>query len=849
MNSTSFQNSRGMRTRTRSRRSAARLRRLLTFAAVIAVSTVAGYLIYRHQVRQNTQQVLHDARLARDRADWNHAADNFRRYLRRSPSDKIVLSEYVDLLLAHVDNIPAFRRDAVQPLLRLISLDDLNNHTVDRISQLTNLFLSLGQFDRATQTAKQWAALDPQSLDAVLAQANGESRGHRPQEAVDCLRDGIRRFPREPRLYPPLIQVLSESGLDQDAEAAVNEAIRNCPSSSLVQLTAFGFFQTHGNIELAESHLQNALELAPDSADTLARAAMFYLETDRISDAKKMLDRAVARAPSDRLVLSARAALAVRQNDPTQMRDAADALIASGKPTELDRIAQAAELYIRAGDTNHADDLIHKLADVSNPGPKLNLWLNTLRGALAATQGHPYAAIPLLENALTEDATDIWAAELLAPCLLRIGAIDEAASAFRKVISLHPKDVAARIRLASIEADRGRCEAATNALEKISGTDDRIKTLTEVIELTCDLRRLELAPHSIALDLEHSQLSCGVPSRFPPYQGGTKGGYGHATRDEFAPTDTRDRVIKLAKSATLDDTTLPMLVSLLIRTRELDPAISMARDWNAPPSAKLPVMLRIGRAMLATRSFEEVAQWSTDMVHVDPARPEGYFLRVENCFHSKRADDALAEIQRALVCDEDRGMLWARAGELLIQSDQQEKGLDLLRRAAALRPNDVNIRQTLIRLSSNFDDARRLCEEIQRIEGNSGVEWRFQLASSIIHFQSTGPEITRAEDLLESCVATRPGWTDALLLLGFVRERLGRDAQAAESYHAAFAQDPGLSRLPVALQYIRVLRNLGRNADADAVLDQLASALPDSPEVLRLDLERHVHDQDSYWLL
>ena len=86
---------------------------------------------------------------------------------------------------------------------------------------------------------------------------------------------------------------LTEVGNTELAELKYREIVETCPDS-WEAWTNFGIFQrTRGRFEDAVSHFKRALELAPNSMQTLTQMASTALQLNRVEEARKYANRVI----------------------------------------------------------------------------------------------------------------------------------------------------------------------------------------------------------------------------------------------------------------------------------------------------------------------------------------------------------------------------------------------------------------------------------------------------------------------------------------------------------------------------------------------------------------------------
>lgn len=792
--------------RQRSPQVAVRVRWVVALLATMALVGAGGYVAYRYRWQQNTLRLLSDARNARDAQDWDSAATSYRYYVRRNPADYKALDEFVDVLLERAKKSPETLRDAVPALQRLVKVKPAD---VEPVLKLTNLYLELGEASMAAEFAHRWCELEPASVEAVLAAARADFGSRRTAQAAELLKQASTRFPNEARFYPPLIEILNEE-LDRphEAEEWLRKALEAAPNSVDVQTVAFAFYQAQDNPRQAEVHLQKSLELSPDSAEVLARGAMFYLNRGDISKSTELLQRGIAIDPQHRMILSVRAARAIRTNDIADLVATAQSLESAARKNEPEKIAQAAELYLRAGDLSRAEVAMDKLATKAGLSSALDVWLDTLRGARHLLSEKPYTAIPLLERSLRKQPSGIWPMELLALSYRQIGGLDEAASLYRRIVALSPHSAGARLALAQVELELGNCGEAMEQLQLLPPMEPKAQALVSLISLACDLKDKSIQASSMKSE------------------------------------DVKRKLAELTASPPRDAPAMQILLQCLVYANEPEKAEELARAFEAPGASKAATMFQLGRTLLKEKRSDMAVRWAEELTKKNPEYSEGHALLVEALAAHGDLLGAAKHVGSDQIPTTAQSGALAALGEIHLRDGRTDEGLGSLRKAAAVDQQNVKVRQILARFVPTLEEAQRYCEEIRKVEGDDGLQWKYELAGALLQRDPSKQAATQALELVKACLAVRPNWTPARLLMAYAQERTGALADAADSYRTAFTQQPELARQPVALRYVEILKSLGQSHEADLAVSQLVAALPDSPEVMRLEVERQVRGRN-----
>ncbi len=787
-----------------------RVRWIAIFLLVLTAAAAGGYGLFRIQKNRITQRLLAEAKTADQNGDTEKAIQSYRLYLARNGADVESLRAYGDLLHQQLAKSPEHLGDAVRAMRQLLRLEPANATVLER---LVHLYLDLNEYGLAVELGKTWTSIAPASVEATLALAHGFHGLQKYDEAVQLLLAACERAPTEPRFYPPLIDLLSER-LERRDEAAkwLDRALKGLPDSHEVRMAAFAFELRRGDAASAETHLQRALALAPDDANVLLAAAEYFIATHRLAEAEKLTERLAASIPGDRRLVVARIAIALRRNDHAAMTALADEVLNTADPADRNLVIQAAELYVRSGALAKSDDCIKRLADDPRLDESSKTSLETLRGARALMGGEPFTALAHLQNALRMQPNGLWAMELLAKALLDIGAEDEAADLYRRLSQQAPGETIPRLALARIELQRNRVAAAREQLLAI-------KTA-----VPSEMRQVALL--GIAADLRQSAIDGKLPSDC---------------------ADCRERLARIAADNPTDFASVELLARCFVEADDFQSAWAVLAGRSGDSAAIRGVIVELARRLIDGGHEGVVNQWTDELLATQPDAVEANELRVESLVAAGRVEEAQRFIDQCNVGPEPKSRLWIAFARRLSSADvakNADTAVTALQSAAKLVPRDMTVRQELVRRLKNPDDAEKVLAEMRAIEGDAGVHWKFERASMLLRLRPNDQTGAECAMLLKDCLAARPGWTTARSLLGFAQELTGAFSEAADSYRAAIAQRPELATDSVAVRLLEMLKRLGRNGEADAVLTPLAAAKPDSPDVLRLVTDRQVRQKD-----
>ncbi|MGB2984460.1 MAG: tetratricopeptide repeat protein, partial [Phycisphaerae bacterium] len=509
---------------------------------------------------------------------------------------------------------------------------------------------------------------------------------------------------------------------------------------------------------------------------------------------------------------------ASKSGDSPTLLATADKVLAHAEETDVDLLAQAAELYLRAGRLDRVDECLVRIDSLPHVDERTQAWavVNTLKGARALDNGPPYSAIVHLRRALRRQPPEPRVTRLLALAYLKTGDLDTAADTYEHLLLLAPHDAVARLQFAEVAWRQGRLADARDTIIAPPGAGDEQRHQFELIKLACELQEDE--PDRHGPDLDESPLAKGQ--------------------------DWQQTLERLASIASPNAVSARWLMRCFVLAGQPERAVNVLHHDVANADTAPGLGAELGRLLLSEGLGDRALAVSDELISRFPQAAEGHVLRVKALGSLDRLSDAAAQVDRCTLPAEVRGRLLEALGEEYLAADQIEPAMEVLREAADHLPNHVPVRQKLVHHTSDLNEALMRTEEIRAVEGDAGWHWKYGLAGALLRLDPAGESLARAHELLEQCLADRPRWVSARLLLGYAHERSGTLENAAEAYQTAIAQEPSLGATPAAIRLIELLKRLGRFAQADIVLNSLAAAVPEEPEVLRLRAQQQIRQRD-----
>lgn len=790
-----------------------RIKWLISLVLIMVVGSGGGYLFYKYQKKKNTQKILDRAHQAEADHDWDNAATAYQLYLQRRPMDIDSLNRYANILLEHVDVSRQSLGESIGVLRRITRLRPEN---INANEKLTAIYLAIREYSTAVDLATRWLELLPDSVDAVLSLARAHHGLHENEESIKVLQQAINRMPDQARWYPPLIELLAV--VTKQPEIALQwleKGLKINSEAFEMHMAAMAYYDSQHVDAKADHHIQIALTLNPDHPGVLIPAAAYYTDHSRLDEAEVLLHRARKTSSDDANFLSVLASFAIRKRDQSFQESTADDLLEHADAKNSTIIARAAELYLRAGSFSKADECIVRLMDFPNLRDTEQTWLYTLQGAQAIFRDQPFAAIPFLTKAWRHNPADLWTLELLARAYERTSSFQEATEYYQQILVQQPQAAMARLALARLGF---RSKNINQALIHLNALSNKNIELTEnqaqlarLIRLTCDL----------ATSIEITNSNSSNKSK-----------------------ELRNTLHNLSEQISANVITTEWLTRCFIYANEADQVMPWLQKHVTDDQVGLAIGAVAGQVLIEEGMYDQGSNIADEWINRYPDQYQGYLLRTQILANRNEENQVPEMIRTSKLADELRGQLWLTLSDVYIRAHNLSSAIEALRKAVELEPRSIAMRAKLARITPDMEEAKTCTDHIRSLEGDEGLQWRYERASYLIRLNPTLQGAEESLQLLQPCEKARPGWIAVRVLSGLAYEITGKYNKAAQSYRAAIAQQPGLTRDKVAFRLVEVLKRSGKIKEADSVLDTMIAASPDSADVLRLQTERDLRNHD-----
>jgi cellulose synthase operon protein C len=758
---------------------------------VLVVLILSGILVGAHelQARRIPEALKRQSERAADAGKNDAAIHYLRHYLEFVPDDADAMATLADLL-RHRD--PSYRgyTDYVFLSEKVLRIDPAR-HEVRR--EVLAACLKMGRYSDAAAHAEALLEKFP-SEAALWAQLGAAQAGlNQLVEARKSYETAIGHAPGEMIGYQRLAQLLWK-GLDKpvEAHAVLDRMIAAVAQEPLAYLARARFesfladeavHRGHASsLELAQRDLRRVLELDPENADASLLLAEILQKKREVPAAHAILRDAASLYPRDvRLVRGLAWLELVRGNVPAALAVLEDGL--KRTPDSFDLLVPLTDLLVQQGDTARSNEIMERLKTRKTPESQVKY----LQARMAMRDEKWAGAIATLESLRAETikmpGLEAQLNLLLASCFEKTGDPDSQEKAYKRIITVDPVNVPARVGLASVFMNLGRF-------------DDAIREFEAAVQ----------SPY--AAGSVHAQFIHAKARRM---------------RQLGAPAEEWSRLERAAASAAAkfgpaSSDALVLRAGLAVAQDKYADAIRLLRQ----ETGRRPGDTRLWAALAQTTA--ETLGTAAGLIVMDEAQAsagDGPEIRLARAALYAREPGRIRPIEPLA----DGIDTWAEADQLRLlyglvevydRVDDRSRVLQTLRRIAGHRPSDVALWMRLHERARELGNTALATEArmaLAKIEGEHG------LAAAICDAASTGNSQTMGR--LLSLLGPSPNRADACLVLAKWKAETGERTEALRLTERAFTLEP--TRYESARAFLIVLCTNGGDERAAKLVARLAS--------------------------
>ncbi len=779
---------------------------LLISIAVLGLTAIG---LRRWQRNRNAQFALDAGIKAYNQQQWEQAAQNLGRFLATNPDNVPILLKYADaqkkIRPLKSDNV----HQAISAYRAALRIEQSN---CEAATCLAEIYLDVWEAPgEAEFIAKKQLGDDPNlhknkdpELRRLLALALATQGKF--NEASAELKTILQEYPGQVSAYETLGQLTDQ----ESAEYWFNQAIKNNPTSALAHISRAGFYLLREDRTKALSDLEQAEQLDLSDPNVQLRLAKEFINANILEKGEKHLAAVQKTMPASEKLWQTWAQLAIKTRSQERMANVAEEGLKELSSQPWDFMPLAAELFIRAGRLDQANDCISKLQQ-KDIYPQV---VTFLEGLVAEQKEQYYKAIKCWQRSIELGnkfpQIRLLSLESLASTYSRLGDTQSALRQLHTIVSENPNLLDGHLALARLSAQTGNwpetAEYTQRAMQLSPGNPEAI-----LLHLQARMQLLTTGTPE-----ENAQSQQDIKKQLSALEEATKGAL----------------EVKLVQ------------LQLAIQQRNFADAEALVTQLKKDHPSQIRVAMAEADLLIAQEKTDEAISNLNEIVKQFPSAAEPVRLLALLLNQQKNREkceatikDALERIQQPAI-HRELGLLLA---ELYTQWGQSEKVYPLLNELAQKLPNDISIKRRLLGCQQVIKDpekAQRLVDDIKSLEGEGGWQWRYEQARAWFaadDFKNLYPQIIT---LLQENLLNNQDDQASRMLLAAAYVRAGELRLAISTYREALSRAPNDIR--IIIPTVAALYKAKEYAQADEILNRSNTEGLHHPQLQRLQLQSHL---------
>jgi tetratricopeptide (TPR) repeat protein len=667
-------------------------------------------------------------------------------------------------------------------------------------------------------------------------------------KAVTWYRQAVQHAPQQIEAYVRLADILRRQLPPEQQVANATEAdkvmaslVANNEASWRAHLERWHYLKERSdlkeaaNLQAAAVNVCRALELAPTNIEVLLAASDLAQAQDAPDKAREHLRRARDIDAKDMRIYREQAWLELREKNPElvkQKRAAAVAVLREGAAAlkgdgRIELLWMLGNVLIDAGQTTEAAAVIADLRKTTATPATTDY----LQARIHVLDGRWAEAVTLLERSreLLETSPDVarQADILMAQCYDKLNNPEARLAAYHRLVSREPNSVSGLLGKAAAHVAIGQF-------------DDALVIYQQVL-------RLPNAPSAVWLDIARLVVFRNVQSATPDWK-------------------QAEEAITQAAQRNPDAIEIPLLRAEMLMTQSRQSKTTAAKAQAKLQEAQQLLQAACGKdptrieLWSARAALAEIQNQPDEAVRIldeaekavsDPAKVRSAKIQL----WARRGGDAAKTAFGKLALNveqypsADQAQIWSDLADAHYRLGNVAEAEALWNRLLRLPENQNNLRLRLLLAEAALQTGkeavlRQLVEELQRIEGQSGVYWRYCQAVQLIGKARQAQNkvgLQEAQVLLEGVIRQRSAWAPAWIARADLDDLLGNSDQAIDNCRKAIElgeRDPRLVRRIVDQLYKRQ-----RFDEAEQEIRRLQKQAP-SADLTRMMVDLVLRRQD-----
>ncbi len=786
----------------------------------LVVLGVTALGLRRFQRSRRAQKGLKAGIEAYEQHDWQQAANGLGRYLSLVQDDVAVLLKYAQAQL----NIRPVKRGNIQQAVaayrNILRAEPTNSAAAMRLCQIYLALKMPGEAEliarrqiSAIRNTKAEGSPLTGELRRLLAVSLAEQRkfdaaGAELKSIIDAQPQMLGAYEVLGKLIERRPEDLSLPDFADKPIVLYDRAVENNPSAALAYVIRAAFYLRAGRRDEALDDLARAEKLDLSDPNVGIRIAGEFVNAGLPDKARRHLKQVYAAEPENQMLWRSWARLALQSGLTDEMARVARLGLKELSAQRWDFIPLAAELYIRAGRLQQADDCISKLRQ-NQVAPATTAFL---AGLLAEKRNQLYQAVSSFNSALELGTEPAKARIALARTLTRLGDKQSAVRHLRALVAEQPRLFSAQLMLARLLGEIGEwTQAAEQARTALNLKPDSIDAVSSLIE--AELQLLQAA------GAQDPSMYRRLEEQLAPW--------GRAKLGE----ETRPRLRLLQFQLAMQKGDLPAAEIILAELKKTDPntpKVVIAQAHLLAAKGQMAEAITVLRRFLANSPESFIAAKYLANLLVGRDEEQQCQAVLEQCLAQTR--DRYAKQQLTLLL-----------AQIYRLQNEDNKCYELLDALSADFPGSLPVRRELLNCRKVIDEpnrARQIVDELKTIEGQAGWQWRYEQARLWFRAQDFLALYSRMVSLLEDNLLANPDDQASRMLLAAAHERAGKLRLAVSTYAEALARSP--RDVHVLVPAVSAMYRSGEYDRADAVLRRAGREKIEHPGLQKLRLQSYL---------
>ncbi|MBN2590400.1 MAG: tetratricopeptide repeat protein [Sedimentisphaerales bacterium] len=773
---------------------------VLVIGCTVLAITAVGLRKWRNANSAKNGLILGNK--AYEEHDWEEAAKSLGRYIAINQNDVEVLKKYADAQLKIRPSSGNHIKQAAETYRIVLRIEPDNFEVAE---QLTELYFLLRDYSTAELIAGRQLETNP-NPELSRLHAISLTYQRKFKEAADELKELCSKYPDQILAFETTGQ-LAEQHPEEFTEPAsywYDEAVKNNPSSALAYIVRAGYYRRNKENNSAISQLEEAEKQELSKSEVSLRLAMEYINLNLLDKAEKILDKVREMSPGDQGLWQMLAQTALMSKSKEKMLETAQSGLKELSTQPWDFIPIASELFIRAGEFEKAEHYISQLKE-KNFEPSS---ISYLEGLLSAEKGDFLNASKLWEYSIESGNNSTRVRLELASAQLKSGNTQSAINNLDKLVEERPDSFEGLLMLAKVLVQTGNwveaLEYAQKAIQLAPENQEalllQIQAQIQIVgsssEISQNLQNIEKN-----LTMLDSEGTSSVETGLLRYQiEMRKGNY----------TKAQEILNQLKQKYPSQVNVYQAEAELYAAQEKIDEAITILRQTIEKfPEASGPV--KYLAALLDTQG---------------------------------KKDACIEVITQALNRIEEQSV--QRDLNLLLAAfynrwNQKDKAYEQLEMIARKFPNDITIKRNLLSCEQVIEKsakAQQLVDEIKKLEGDDGWQWRYEQARIWYLSDSFKEYYTQIVTLIQKNIFENPSDQGSRLLLAKTYEKAGELQLAITTYREALNRTPGSVQLLTTL--VSALYKIKEYDQAEELLKRVPQQSLQDPQLQRLQFQSYL---------